>query len=509
MTNLAERCEGAEVMTVEAATSAGRVRGRWEGGVAVFRGIPFAAPPVGPNRFAAPQSATPWSGVRDAFRFGPPPPQPGRSTDGEDWLNLSLWTPDPGQAGLPVVVWISGGGYLNCNSANPHLTGHALAGAGAVVVSVHYRGGAEGFLRLPGAPDNRALLDQLAALDWVHTNIAAFGGDPGNVTVHGQSAGAGSIAALLVMPAAAGAFRRAILQSIPGTYFSPDLADGIAAEICSVLGVSTTVAAVGDVAPDTLVAAAQTITERLPQRADRWGAVAHTPTPFSPVVDGDVLPAPPWSAVADGAARDVELLIGHGRDEYSLLAAQLPDIDDADVDPLIERLTPTPGASCYRAAFPDLAGNELCEAALSDWLFRMPALHLAEAAATAGARVWLYELLWGFGRYGASHGLDTLLVFGTTDIDGEVTAAGPTALAHTQRLSATIRADHLAFANTGDPGWTRFRRRERLMRVYDPEPALIPYPEERSRTIWRGRRFGVLDHPGTTGISARARPDAP
>lgn len=326
----------------------------------------------------------------------------------------------------------------------------------------------------------------------MHANIAAFGGDPGAVTLLGQSAGAGSIAALLAMPAAAGAFRRAILQSIPGTYFSPELADDVTAEICGELGHPPSVAAVADLAPDTLVAAARTVTGRLPQRADRWGAVAYTPTPFSPVVDGEVLPAPPWSALAAGAARGVELLIGHGRDEYSLLGAGLPDVGDADVDALVERLNPTPGASRYRAAFPDLAGRELRETALSDWLFRMPALHLAEAAGIGGARVWFYELCWGFGPNGASHGLDTLLVFGTTDIEGEVNAAGPAALAEAARLSRTIRADHLAFAGTGDPGWPRFRRRDRLTRVYDPEPALVRHPEERSRAIWRDQRFGVL-----------------
>jgi len=178
----------------------------------VFRGVPFAAPPVGPHRFAAPQPVTAWDGVRDASRFGPAPPQPARATGGDDWLNLTVWTPDPGGAGLPVLLWISGGGYLNCDAANPHFDGGALAAAGAVVVSAHYRSGAEGFLRVAGAPDNRALLDQLAALEWVHANIAGFGGDAGNVTAFGQSAGAGAIAALLVAPAAAGAFRRAILQ---------------------------------------------------------------------------------------------------------------------------------------------------------------------------------------------------------------------------------------------------------------------------------------------------------
>ncbi len=479
--------------SIEVQTSAGRVRGGWEGGVAVFRGVPFAAPPVGPHRFAAPAPVTAWDGVRDASRFGPPPPQPGRPTGEDGWLNLTVWTPDPGRAGLPAVVWISGGGYLACDSADPYLAGDALAAAGAVVVSAHYRSGAEGFLHVEGAPDNRGVLDQLAALTWVHDNIAAFGGDPDTVTVLGQSAGAGSIGALLVMPAAAGAFRRAILQSIPATYFAPALAADIAAEICGEIGRSPTIGDLVDIAPDDLVAAAGTVKGRLLQRADRWGSVAYSSTPFSPVVDGDVLPGAPWAALAAGAAHDVELLIGHSRDEYSLLAAHLPDIDDAALDPLIDGLTPTPGASRYRDAFPATSGTALRATVLSDWLFRMPALHLAEAADRGGARVWLYELRWGFGPHGASHALDTLLLFGTADVRGEVTTAGPTALAEARQLSLAIRADHLAFARTGDPGWTRFQTRDRHTRVYDPEPGVVAYPEDLSRTIWRDRRFGVLD----------------
>jgi para-nitrobenzyl esterase len=171
----------------------------------------------------------------------------------------------------------------------------------------------------------------------------------------------------------------------------------------------------------------------------------------------------------------------------------MPDIDDDAAVDVIENLTPTPGASRYRAAFPGLTGDRLRETALADWLYRMPAVHLAEAAAVGGSRVWLYELLWGFGPHGASHGLDTLLVFGTTDVHGEVTAAGPAAVAHAHRLSRTIRTDHLAFATTGDPGWPRYHPRDRRTRVYEPEPALVPYPEQRSRAIWRDQRFGVLD----------------
>ena len=469
------------------------VRGRWESGVAVYRGLPFAAPPIGPYRFAAPQPAERWDGVRDAGRFGPPPPQGGRATESDDWLNLAVWTPDPGRANLPVMVWISGGGYLNCDSADPHLTGAAVAAAGAVVVSANYRSGFEGFAHISGAPNNRALLDQLAALRWVQDNIARFGGDPGNVTVLGQSAGAGSIAALLVMPVAAGTFRRAILQSIPGTYFTTDLAADISAEICSELGRTANLADLADIAPDDLVAAAGIVTDRLLQRFDRWGPVAFSSTPFAPVVDGAVLPSAPWAALADGAARDVELLIGHSRDEYSLLAARLCDIDELRVDALIDGLSPTPGALRYRAAYPSATPKQLRETALSDWLYRMPALHIAEAADRGGARVWLYELSWGFGPRGASHGLDTLLLFGTADVAGEVTTAGPAAVAATERLSQRIRAEHLAFAAAGDPGWTRFRTAEPWTRSYVPEPMLVAYPEDRSRALWTHLRFGVLD----------------
>ncbi|MBE1462499.1 carboxylesterase/lipase family protein [Kibdelosporangium phytohabitans] len=388
-------------MNLQVRTSAGAVQGIEAGGVAVFRGVPFAAPPVGPLRFAAPCPPVAWDGVRDATAFGPPPPQPSRPVTGDDWLNLAVWTPSPGRTGLPVIFWISGGGYLNCDSANPHLDGTTLAKAGVVVVSAHYRSGFEGFARLDGAPDNRGLLDQLAALRWVHDNIAAFGGDPGNVTFLGQSAGAGCIAALLTMPAAAGLVRRAIPQSIPGTFFTPELATDIATGISAELGRVARADDLAEVAPADLVEATRTVTARLPRHLDRWGAVARTPTPFSPVVDS------PWAAFSGGAAQGVELLIGHTRDEFSMLAARLGDISDAEVDTLIDDLPPTPGAQRYRTAYPALSAGELRETALSDWLFRMPVVHFADAAHAGGARVWLYELCWGFNASGAAHGLDT------------------------------------------------------------------------------------------------------
>ena len=222
--------------------TSGSVRGRTEDGLAVFRGMPFARPPVGELRLAAPMPVEPWEGVREAVAFGPPPPQSSamgapaaRDADG-DWLTVNVWSPDLGGARLPVMVWIQGGGYVYGWSGDPLFDGAVLARDGVVVVTFNYRLSAEGFGQFPGAPANRGLLDQVAALHWVQDNIAAFGGDPGRVTVFGESAGAGSIAALMAMPSATGLFHRAIAQSVPGLYFTEALATDIAAAITGHLG---------------------------------------------------------------------------------------------------------------------------------------------------------------------------------------------------------------------------------------------------------------------------------
>ena len=204
----------------EVRTVAGVLRGGRQASLAVFRGIPFAEPPVGALRFAAPQPVRSWDGVRPAVAYGPPPPQSGllgasQDPAGDDWLTVNVWTPEPDPAaGLPVMVWIPGGGYVGGNSSLPEYDAGHLAGSGTVVVTLNYRLGIEGFAQIDGAPANRGLLDQVAALQWVRDNIGVFGGDPDRVTVFGESAGGGSVAALLAMPRAAGLFRRAVAQSL-------------------------------------------------------------------------------------------------------------------------------------------------------------------------------------------------------------------------------------------------------------------------------------------------------
>src|SRR6266700_2650627 len=291
----------------EVRAAAGRLRGGREAGVAVFRGIPFAEPPVGALRFAAPRPVRGWSGVREALSYGPPPPQGGhfgmdalaQDAAGDDWLTVNVWSPEPDPgAGLPVMVWIQGGGYVIGMSGLPEYDGGRLArDGGVVVVTFNYRVGIEGFAHIEGAPPNRGLLDQVAALEWVRDNIRAFGGDPDRVAVFGQSAGGGSVAALLAMDRAAGLFRRAVAQSVPGTFFSPELAADITAACAAELGLRPTVADLSSVAPRQLSAAADTVGAKMDQWAQRWGQPAHRTITFSPVVDGEVLAVTPWQAL--------------------------------------------------------------------------------------------------------------------------------------------------------------------------------------------------------------------
>ncbi|WP_243709025.1 carboxylesterase family protein, partial [Actinomadura sp. GC306] len=481
-------------MTAEVRTAYGAVRGTHEDGLAVFRGIPFARPPVGPLRFAAPEPPDAWDGTRPATAFGPAPPQSSALTpgvpqlSGDDWLTCNVWTPDPGAGGLPVMVWIYGGAYLIGHSSDPGYDGAVLSREGGViVVTFNYRVAMEGFGQIEGAPANRGLLDQVAALTWVRDNIAAFGGDPDNVTVFGESAGAGSIAALLAMPRASGLFRRAIAQSVPGTFFSPALADDISGVIAAKAGVRPVRQALAEIPPARLMESVDAVAATM-ARHPQWGPVAHTPTPFSPVVDGDVLPRTPWAALAAGSARDIPLITGHNRDEYRLFVAMsglLGKITDEQAATALHTFAPDPAA--YRDAYPSATAETLYEVVHSDWLFRMPTLHLAEAQATGGGRVHLYELTWSANSLGACHALDVPLVWGnlTGGLADLLINDRPAAA----QLSARIRPTWTSFATSGTPNWPAYDPSQRLTQIFDTSPTIAPYPEEASRELWTNHTF--------------------
>jgi para-nitrobenzyl esterase len=484
-------------------TGGGSVRGRIEDGIAVFRGIPYAQPPAGPLRFAAPQPAVPWDGVRDATAFGPPPPQsglmplllpePAPGADPQDWLTVNVWSPDLGvRQGLPVMVWIYGGAYRYGASGQASYDGTQLAKQGVVLVTFNHRIGVEGFAHLPGAPANRGLLDDVAALRWVRENIAQFGGDPECVTVFGQSAGAGAVASLLVMPAAAGLFRRAIAQSLSGTFFSPALAAEVTASIAAQAGLPVTLEAFTAASSDVLTSAADAVSTR---DHPEWGVAAYCGVTFSPVVDGEVVPAAPWQALAAGAARDVDLLTGHTRDEYrlfmefeSLRGRVTEEMATEALDGILHD-----GNRLYRVAYPDAGPEELYELVYSDWLFRMPSLHLAQAHAVAGGRTYLYELR-NEGPLGACHGADVPLVFGTYREMGEFLYGSPPSES-TVALGNLLRAEWTEFARSGDPGWSPYSIGRRLTRSYADQPDVVPYPEHASMHLWDQRRLGVTGLP--------------
>ncbi|BEL09469.1 carboxylesterase family protein [Actinoplanes sichuanensis] len=461
----------------------------------MFRGIPYAEPPVGPLRFAAPRPVPGWTGVRDALTFGPAAPQGGLSDRttraGADWLTINVWSPDL-DAALPVMVWIYGGGYVFGSADRPEYDGGRLARDGRVViVTFDFRLGVEGFAAIGGAPANRGLLDQVAALEWVRDNIAAFGGDPGRVTVFGESAGGGSVAALLAMPRAKGLFRRAVAQSVPGPFLSPALARDIGDTIAGELGLRATVTDLGVVDPGLLTAAGDAVAEGITARGDRWGRAAHASILFAPVVDGDVLPSTPWRALAEGAGAGVDLLVGHTRDEqrlFTFMTGMLGRVTAAQA----EETSAIFGAGPHG----DVGPEQWYELVRSDWLFRMPSLHLAEAQVDGGGRAFLYELAWPApglgGLLGACHGLDVPLVFGNLTLGQTAMLLGDPPPADAVALSAVMRDAWTRFAAEGDPGWPAYDMARRLTQVFDRESAVVPYPEERSRELWREHSFDPL-----------------
>ncbi|MFD8949267.1 carboxylesterase/lipase family protein [Streptomyces xanthophaeus] len=493
----------------EVRTGQGVVKGRVEDGIAVFRGIPYAQPPFGALRFAVPEPVRPWDGVRPALEFGPPPPQYDRmspqAADGSreqapDCLTVNVWSPALGAIGLPVMVWFHGGAYVFGRSAEPVYDGAGLARRDVVVVSFNYRVGMEGFGLLAGSPANRGLLDQIAALRWVQENIAAFGGEPDDVTVFGESAGAGSIAALLAMPAAAGLFHQAVAQSVPGSYFTPRLAADIAGAVAARVGAVATAEALRDGDPHLLVRAADAVFATMPERAGQWGTVAHTETLCSPVVDGESLPCTPWEAVAGGAARNLALMLGHNREEYRLFMAkrgEFGSVTEERASAALRVFGPGgDGERAYRAAYPEADAEQLYETVMSDWLCRVPTLQLLEAQVAAGGVAYAYELRWpapvSAGRLGSCHGLDVPLVFGTLDAPLARQMLGETAPPEAAALSERMQSAWARFAASGDPGWPGYRFAGRLSKVFDCEDGLLGDPLAASRKAWEQHPFSTL-----------------
>src|SRR5215218_7498019 len=281
-------------------TMSGAVRGRSHDVVHAYLGIPYAAPPFGPRRFGAPQPPQPWDGLRDATAYGPTVPKPPYVPPydlllpepvipGEDCLNLNVWTPDPGGAGLPVFVWVHGGAFVNGSGAVPVYDGATFARDGVVCVTINYRLGVDGFLQFADdGPANRGLLDQVAALRWVRDTIAAFGGDPARVTIGGESAGGWSVCSHLVAPGSRDLFAGAMIQSGSCPSRSQDAADAEGEVVAQAVGCAQFASAVACL------------------RGTPVGELIDAPIPIVPPVAGTpFLPVAPREAVRSGDLADV------------------------------------------------------------------------------------------------------------------------------------------------------------------------------------------------------------
>lgn len=465
----------------------GLIQGREKDGVRRWLGIPYAAPPWGRQRFAAPEPPVAWDGIRDASAYGAPVPQilqlPGSdlppSTDPEpDCLTVNVWAVGHTTEALPVMVWLYGGAFMAGSGSEKAYDGTSLARQGVVVVTLNYRLGLDGFGQIDGAVSNRGLLDQIAALEWVRDNISAFGGDPGNVTVFGESAGAACVLALLAMPLARGLFHRAIAQSVPRLFVSPPLAHSVTAAIAAAMGMTGSIDSLKSQSPQELAAATRTVISQMGNRAADWGALAHSPSPFGPIIDGETLPEDPWTALRNGAARDVPLITGHNRDEYRIFLAQhnrLGRISGEEADTALGALAPNGDADAYRALLPQAGPGELYEKVNTDFLFLSPTLQAAMAAAEAEGRVFVYELcIDPVGGMGSPHAIDLPLTFDTFDTGLGGLIPQPTE--SEIETGTRLRRSWTRFAATADPGWPQWGP-ERLVQIWGGDNPVMCYPE--------------------------------
>jgi para-nitrobenzyl esterase len=483
-----------------ARTAQGTLRGSVEDGVCVFRGVPYAAPPVGALRFRPPQPVQPWTGERDATRHGPVPPQPPSRLraamgdfdrpQGEDCLTLTIATPAADAGRRPVIVWLHGGAFWTGAGSLDWYSGVPMARAGdVVVVGVNYRLGALGFMHLPGvSPANLGLHDQFAALEWVSEQIAAFGGDPDNITVCGQSAGGLSVLAMLALPRTRARLRRAIVQSAPfGRMLRPvDAAARIGEAMQRELGISQP-AQWADVPAEAINAAQLKVARSMAGFAST--APAFIPVSDHEVLGDDVVPA----ALAGAAERDV--MLGCTRDEMAAFFVPDESMKTASDEAVIGVFRRTFGAAApqalaeYRQRARGGAPGDLLGELLGDASFQSGMFAMAERLAALGRPAWVFRFDWAApgNPYRACHCGELPFVFDTLPCwDAPMMAGGdPEAI---RTLAAQMRDAWIAFARRGDPNhaglapWSRHEAAGQTM-VFDTPARSVDDPAGRRR--WR------------------------
>ncbi len=507
-------------------TTQGRVSGFEIEGTTAFLSLPYGAPTGGANRFLPPKAPASWAGVRDATRVLGKAPQaglrnatrpelddlsgtPDPSPETEDCLSLNIWTPAADSAKRPVMVWFHGGAFSYGNANGDRTRGSRLAKRNdVVVVCVNQRLNIFGHLDLSAlaSPEfaqsgNAGTLDMVASLEWVRDNIAAFGGDPGNVTIFGESGGGGKVSTLLAMPRAKGLFHRAIIQSGAGVRLrTPDRAQALTEHVLRVLGLGR-----GDIGklqalPIPALLAAVKPSEKALGPApspflDRY--------PFGPVVDGDVVPAHPFDPAAPDVSADVPLIIGDMLNETTIFMATDDKVwfRTLTEDELRARVTALAGAHAdrvietYRRLYPGASPAERLIATTTDCNFRLRSLILASRRVAkgpmtkAGGPVWMYSFNWQTpvheGRLMAPHAMDVPFTFDTIDLT-KLTDLSPAA----RGLSATMSAVWASFARHGRPvsdaipAWPAYDLKDRATLVLDSPCRVENDPRGETARMW-------------------------
>jgi len=491
-------------------TVSGKVEGERRGGHDRFLGIPFAAPPVGERRWRAPASAPLWSRVRSAKSYSASAPQAPSALPGmavgvqdEDCLYLNVFTPGADSQRRPVLFWIHGGGFTAGGASQALYDGGPLAERGdIVVVTINYRLGALGYLTLPGCEANLGQLDQIAALEWTRDNIRAFGGDPDQVTIAGESAGGMAVSTLLGMPAARGLFRAAIAQSGAAHHVhSPQSSARVTEAVLGELGISASELGKLRALPAAALVEAQ---QKVNSERRAGGLLA-----FCPSVDPASLPKPPLDAVREGAAAGVALLVGTNRDESKLFRLGVAQSASMTHESLVRRVRANLEAlraspehaealvEAYRKAREGRAAiepGELLDAIDSDRTFRIPAIRLAEAQRRNEPRTFMYLFTWESparrGTLGSCHALELPFMFGTLGAPtmDRFAGKGPEA----EALSSRMMDTWIAFTRSGQPThdgvphWPAYETRARATLVFDRECPLVHAPLDAERAAWDG-----------------------
>ncbi|MDQ2698091.1 MAG: carboxylesterase family protein [Actinomycetota bacterium] len=485
-------------------TESGPVRGRRDEHARVFLNIPYAAPPVGRLRFADPQPHARWSEVRDGTAPGPNAPQPARGRfgtldvapffgdgwePGPDYLTLNVWAPGDTHGPAPVILFVHGGAFMAGSTRAPAYDGSAFARDGVVFVTLNYRLGIPGFLHLPDAPDNRGVLDVVAALRWLQANAHSFGGDPDNVTLAGQSAGAIIVSSIVASPSAQGTFRRAISQSGTGTgTLTPAQARVVSNAVHAELGVEATAATLERLSDGDLLDLVPRLTGlELPAdgAADPLGGI----TPFNVVLEEQ-----PASAVARNHLRHVDLLIGANREEAGLYVAPFASLETttrADLVEIATRFRKSPDAA-VAAYWPGAASVSLADARiamLGDAMFVAGTRRMAAEHSARGAATYQYEFTWRpsalEGQLGATHLMELPFVFDNADLPG---LTGPNRLLGTEPppadLAQRMHAAWVRFAADGDPGWPAYTPHDRVIQEIGATWEARPETRESQYAVW-------------------------